>query len=354
MSPNGVVLASRQSRSLSKRLIAGLRAIAVLAIGIAFSATVSVAAAATTEADTDYILFHHHDALGSTVATNDEQGRVLWYENSNPYGESRGRHSAEGLALDPSASFGTTNERLDTERPPLGYAGHVRDGGSDLIYMQQRHYDPVLGRFLSNDPVGFRASNPMMFNRYAYANNNPYGFVDPDGREVRLQTHGVFGSPFNHSKIVIIPDDQRRWANDHRFKDNVLDGKVYATVGAGPKRNRLISGVNRPTDLVQSGNRQDEEVVDPSGRTENELINDIFEAEKNFPHSLDYDFAPSVFAGTNVGYNSNSFISGLLDFLGLTVTSPPVRAPAYNRPVPPENYQSGDESSTGRTGVENE
>ncbi|WP_280113592.1 RHS repeat-associated core domain-containing protein, partial [Pseudidiomarina atlantica] len=39
------------------------------------------------------------------------------------------------------------------------------------------------GRFYSNDPVGFKASNPMLFNRYAYANNNPYKYVDPDGAE---------------------------------------------------------------------------------------------------------------------------------------------------------------------------
>lgn len=48
--------------------------------------------------------------------------------------------------------------------------------------MQQRYYDPIIGRFYSNDPVGFKTSNPMMFNRYAYANNNPYKYVDPDGR----------------------------------------------------------------------------------------------------------------------------------------------------------------------------
>jgi uncharacterized protein RhaS with RHS repeats len=48
--------------------------------------------------------------------------------------------------------------------------------------MQQRYYDPLIGRFYSNDPVGFTASNPMMFNRYAYANNNPYKYTDPDGR----------------------------------------------------------------------------------------------------------------------------------------------------------------------------
>jgi len=46
--------------------------------------------------------------------------------------------------------------------------------------MQARYYDPVIGRFLSNDPVGFR--DVHSFNRYAYANNNPYKYTDPDGR----------------------------------------------------------------------------------------------------------------------------------------------------------------------------
>lgn len=68
--------------------------------------------------------------------------------------------------------------------------------------MQQRYYDPVIGRFYSNDPVGFSADNPMLFNRYAYANNNPYKFVDPDGRaSIALEatkqvvTTGVAASP---------------------------------------------------------------------------------------------------------------------------------------------------------------
>ena len=43
--------------------------------------------------------------------------------------------------------------------------------------MQQRYYDPQIGRFLSVDPID------SSFNRYSYAANNPYGFVDPDGRQ---------------------------------------------------------------------------------------------------------------------------------------------------------------------------
>jgi uncharacterized protein RhaS with RHS repeats len=48
--------------------------------------------------------------------------------------------------------------------------------------MQQRYYDPIAGRFLSIDPV---AADAGSFNRYWYANNNPYKNIDPDGRESR-------------------------------------------------------------------------------------------------------------------------------------------------------------------------
>ncbi len=46
----------------------------------------------------------------------------------------------------------------------------------------QRYYDPGVGRFLSVDPVTANGNTGGNFNRYWYANNNPYKFVDPDGR----------------------------------------------------------------------------------------------------------------------------------------------------------------------------
>ena len=48
--------------------------------------------------------------------------------------------------------------------------------------MQARYYDPVIGRFLSNDPVGFAPSRPDYFNRYAYVGNDPLNKTDPDGQ----------------------------------------------------------------------------------------------------------------------------------------------------------------------------
>ena len=52
--------------------------------------------------------------------------------------------------------------------------------------MKARYYDHNIGRFLSNDPVGFTTDNPMMFNRYAYAYDNPYKYNDPDGELGKL------------------------------------------------------------------------------------------------------------------------------------------------------------------------
>lgn len=64
--------------------------------------------------------------------------------------------------------------------------------------MQQRYYDPVIGRFYSNDPVDMlghmQKGNPTMgFNRYAYANNNPYKYTDPDGEFAQVAVGALIG-----------------------------------------------------------------------------------------------------------------------------------------------------------------
>ncbi|WP_254460905.1 RHS repeat-associated core domain-containing protein [Xanthomonas sacchari] len=64
-----------------------------------------------------------------------------------------------------------------------GYTGHVEDATTGLTYMQQRYYDSGIERFLSIDPVMTR-QNGANFNRYAYAANNPFSAIDPDGRYV--------------------------------------------------------------------------------------------------------------------------------------------------------------------------
>ncbi|OBU69047.1 hypothetical protein A9K58_04770 [Stenotrophomonas maltophilia] len=103
----------------------------------------------------------HTDALGSPVASTDQSGQVKERTYYEPFG------AAIGKVVDGP-----------------GYTGHVMDGITGLTYMQQRYYDPTIGRFLSVDPVTAYEKPMTNFNRYMYALNNPYKFTDPDGRDV--------------------------------------------------------------------------------------------------------------------------------------------------------------------------
>ena len=50
--------------------------------------------------------------------------------------------------------------------------------------MQQRYYDPQIGRVIGADPMAVDTTTAWNFNRYNYAANNPYKFTDPDGRSI--------------------------------------------------------------------------------------------------------------------------------------------------------------------------
>jgi len=103
--------------------------------------------------------YEHTDALHSPNAETNAAGTATRIEHYTPYGEPGDGKYVQGP----------------------GYTGHVTDAATGLTYAQQRYYDPVVGRFLSVDPV-LPNDNGGSFNRYWYANNNPYKFTDPDGR----------------------------------------------------------------------------------------------------------------------------------------------------------------------------
>jgi RHS repeat-associated protein len=110
----------------------------------------------------------HTDSLGTPVAITDSDGNVVQTSEYEPYGKLLNRPLTDAPA----------------------YTGHEADATTGMVYMQQRYYDPEIGRFLSVDPL--RGAG---FNRYEYARDNPFKFTDPDGREPCTGTHiGSCGS----------------------------------------------------------------------------------------------------------------------------------------------------------------
>jgi RHS repeat-associated protein len=106
------------------------------------------------------LMFLQPDAAGSVISSTWAGGGLLYKENYRPYGEQL------------NATGNDYNQQW--------FAGQKQDA-SDLIYMGARYYNPVLGRFLSIDPKEVDPQDLHSFNRYAYANNNPNRYVDPDG-----------------------------------------------------------------------------------------------------------------------------------------------------------------------------
>ena len=109
------------------------------------------------------VTYFHNDAAGTPLLATDAAGAVVWKESYQPYGAKLNNQPA---------SLGNR----------IGFAGKPFDNASGLSYAGARYYDPVLGRFMGVDPAAVEPGSVHGFNRYAYANNNPYQYVDPDGR----------------------------------------------------------------------------------------------------------------------------------------------------------------------------
>ena len=97
------------------------------------------------------VMYIYSDPRGTPLAEADVSGNITATFDYRPYG-------TQALGGAPNGP---------------GYAGHVNDPDTGLVYMQARYYDPLVGRFLSADPVGPSAGDVLNFNRYAYAGNNP-------------------------------------------------------------------------------------------------------------------------------------------------------------------------------------
>ena len=125
--------------------------------------TLALACLASGANAAESVVYFHSDVSGSPLVATDATGNVVWKENYRPYGERTVKAPA-------AADNG------------LWFTGKPAEEETGLSYIGARYYSPVLGRFMGVDPADFDESNVHSFNRYAYGNNNPNRFVDPDGR----------------------------------------------------------------------------------------------------------------------------------------------------------------------------
>ncbi len=127
----------------------------------------------------------HSDHLGSPRELSTSAGGLAGWAHYSPFGVDY--HSNlpgdqagfTGPLPRPSAVIIDPPDQLFGDANLLR---NIKDSDTGLNYMQARYYDPVIGRFLSVDPVGFvDTGHPGMFNRYSYTLNDPVNRIDPFG-----------------------------------------------------------------------------------------------------------------------------------------------------------------------------
>ncbi len=217
-----------------------------------------------------------------------------------------------------------------------------------------RDYNPSTGKWKSRDPIGEKGGR----NLFEFSGNDGINITDFIGlfSELWYGNHSVVGSLF-HSKLWLITDEQQLIDQPifHFFraisKTEIASetfigpcGLFALTIGAGPDKSsdELTASFNRPKDLNKPLLHSSLVTAFSSPRevlaflanvaTRNELLN------WNFDHTtLEYELFPdpSYTAWDEWDeYNSNSYVSGLLNSFGYTPPPPGASAPGYSKPVP--------------------
>lgn len=128
-----------------------------------------------------YTLKDHQGSLAATI-----HGSAVERLSYDPWGRRRN-----------TTNFGYDNVNHTFDR---GYTLHEHYDEFDLINMNGRLYDPILGRMLSPDIVIQNEQSPQAYNRYSYCFNNPLRYTDPSGYVVDEWEIDAYGQIINHKK----------------------------------------------------------------------------------------------------------------------------------------------------------
>ena len=119
-------------------------------------------------------------AIDALLARTDSGGTTAWYLTDR-LGTVRDISSTAGAVIDHLSydSFGgVLSESNSGNGDRFKFTGREYDATVVLYYYRARSYTSTAGRFITQDPLGFRAGDQ---NLYRYTGNNGVGLIDPSG-----------------------------------------------------------------------------------------------------------------------------------------------------------------------------
>ena len=264
----------------------------------------------------------HHDQVNSVSAVSGHNGGVIQSVSYGAFGA-------------PQSTTGSSPNRLK-------YTGR-EDEGNGCYYYRARYYCSDIGRFISEDPLGFAAGD---VNFYAYVGNDAVNASDPSGLAAYLGAKPIADGPDkknfpHHTVILMIPDNPKDFGNRTGWKD-MGNGYISSTLSGQPSEgdqwitaipsnpdNKLIYTPNHPSDQIQNLTEL-QRIPTPNGMTDTQHISGLIKSAASYKNNAQYNLAP-VEEG---GYNSNSFTAGVIRSAGGTPPKIDYSAPGYPKPLP--------------------
>ena len=131
---------------------------------------------------TEITVRHYHcDHLGTPLALTDESNQIVWAARLDPWGNVEQEYNPE--SIDQS----------------IRLPGQHQDKDTGLYYNRHRYYDPNIGSYINQDPIGLAGGS----NHQIYP-NNPLRWADPLGL---IKIHGNWCGP-DHTGGFNKPYDQ--------------------------------------------------------------------------------------------------------------------------------------------------
>ena len=96
-------------------------------------------------------------------------------------------------------AFGNEKNPDPNDTNLFRYCGEYFDKETGTIYLRARYYDPTIGRFICEDPIG------SGLNWYTYCGNNPIMFIDPSGLEYIVVSGGTYDTNGGYDYEFIEP-----------------------------------------------------------------------------------------------------------------------------------------------------
>jgi RHS repeat-associated protein len=184
--------------------------------------------------------YYHPDHLGNSAFITDAKGEVYQHLEYFPFGET------------------FVAEESNQQRTPYLYNGKEQDDETGMYYYGARYYDAITSIWQGVDP-SWDLPNQIGTSPYAYVQNNPITYIDPDGQYRYFSQGGIFGNDLLRLTAPGLPK-MLGWIPENRNKENLR----FVLQGQRANPNALQNGMGAGSLVSRNQTAEDDMVGTPS------------------------------------------------------------------------------------------